>query len=180
VIEHADQPVPFEPTGEQKLRLKVAQLQCHLNIARRCLLEGDIRLYQGLLSIASSTLPVMQAQLADLECEDKQLTQRFFEVGEQVKTENNWPTAVRWDATTLSYSSPEEKGWTAVPQPEGAWKKGNHALCFEMRRYANDRLFGKPFTAENPVKANTADPIAQDSRLRDAIKELLPARKTVM
>jgi hypothetical protein len=64
---------------------------------------------------------------------------------------------------------------------QAAWAKGNHALCFEMRRYANDRLFGKPFTAENPVKAKTADPMAQDSRLRDAIKELLPgARKTVM
>jgi hypothetical protein len=56
---------------------------------------------------------------AELECEDKQLTQRFFEVGEQVKTENNWPIAVRWDATTLTYSLPEEKGWTAVPEPVG-------------------------------------------------------------
>jgi hypothetical protein len=119
VTEHADQPVPLEPTEEQKLPLKVAQLQCHLNIARRCLVEGDIRLYQGLLSIASSTVPVMEAQLADLEREDKQLTTRFFEVGEQVKAENNWPTAARWDATTLTYSSPEEKGWTAVPAPVG-------------------------------------------------------------
>jgi hypothetical protein len=119
VTEHADQAVPLEPTEEQKLRLKVAQLQCHLNIARRCLIEGDIRLYQGLLSIASSTLPVMEAQLADLEREDKQLTTRFFEVGEQVKAENNWPTAVRWDATTLAYSSLEENRWTAVPAPVG-------------------------------------------------------------
>jgi hypothetical protein len=118
VTEHADQ-LPLEPTEEQKLRLKVAQLQCHLNIARRCLIEGDIRLYQGLLSIASSTLPVIQAQLAELEREDKQLTQRFVEVGEQVKTENNWPTAVRWDATTLTYSAPEERSWTAVPEPVG-------------------------------------------------------------
>jgi hypothetical protein len=64
MTEHADQPVPLEPTEEQKLRLKVAQLRCHLNIARRCLVEGDIRLYQGLLSIASSTLPVIEAQRA--------------------------------------------------------------------------------------------------------------------
>jgi hypothetical protein len=119
VTEHADQPAPLEPTGEQKLRLKVAQLQCHLNIARRCLIEGDIRLYQGLLSIASSVLPEIKAQLADLEREDKQLTQRFVEVGEQVKTENNWPTAVRWDATTLTYSSSGAKSWTAVPDPVG-------------------------------------------------------------
>jgi hypothetical protein len=119
VTEHADQPVPLEPTEEQKLRLKVAQLQCHLNIARRCLIEGDIRLYQGMLSIASSVLPEIKAQLTELEREDKQLTQRFVEVGEQVKTENNWPTAVRWDATTLTYSSSEEKSWTAVPEPVG-------------------------------------------------------------
>ena len=63
---------------------------------------------------------------------------------------------------------------------KAAWEKGNHALCFEMRRYANDRLFGKPFTAENPEKAKTADPLAHDSRLQDAIKKLLPARKAVM
>jgi hypothetical protein len=119
VTEHADQRVPLEPTEEQKLRLKVAQLQCHLNIARRCVVEGDIRLYQGLLSIASSVLPEIKAQLADLERKDKQLTQRFVEAGEQVKTENNWPTAVRWDATTLTYSSLEEKGWAAAPQPVG-------------------------------------------------------------
>lgn len=60
-----------------------------MNIARRCLIECDIRLYQGLLSIAGSVLPEIKAQLADLEREDKQLTQRFVEVGEQVKTENN-------------------------------------------------------------------------------------------
>ena len=36
------------------------------------------------------------------------------------------------------------------------------------------------FTAENPEKAKTADPMAQDGRLQDAIKKLIPARKAVM
>jgi hypothetical protein len=49
-----------------------------------------------------------------------------------------------------------------------------------MRLTAEYRLYGKPFTAENPEKAKTSDPMAQDSRLQDAIKKLLPAGKAVM
>ena len=55
-----------------------------------------------------------------------------------------------------------------------AWAKGNHSLCFEMRKYADDRLLGKPFTAENPTKTKTGETLKEDSRLQDAIKTLIP------
>jgi hypothetical protein len=53
-----------------------------------------------------------------------------------------------------------------------AWAKGNHALCFEMRKCADDRLLGKPFTAENPAQTKTGEALTEDSRLQDAIKKM--------
>jgi hypothetical protein len=61
-----------------------------------------------------------------------------------------------------------------------AWEAGKLESCIQMRSTAEYRLYGKPFTAENPEKAKTADPMAHDSRLQDAIKRLLPPRKAVM
>jgi hypothetical protein len=61
-----------------------------------------------------------------------------------------------------------------------AWEAGKLEACIQMRLTAEYRLYGKPFTAENPEKAKTSDPMAHDSRLQDAIKRLLPARKAVM
>jgi hypothetical protein len=66
-----------------------------------------------------------------------------------------------------------------------AWEKGNLGLCVELYKQFHDRLHGKPFTAENPEKVAKAETLAQDTRLRDAIKQLVPSRgaaksKTVM
>jgi hypothetical protein len=55
-----------------------------------------------------------------------------------------------------------------------AWAKGNHSLCFEMRKYADDRLLGKPFTAENPAKGQAGGVLTEDTRLQDAIQKLIP------
>jgi hypothetical protein len=117
--EHADKRVCLEPSEVQKLRLQLAQRDCQLNIAERCHMETELRLHRALLTIASATVPEIEAQLANLERENKQLTQRFFEVGEEIKAENGWPDETRWDATTLTYSAPNESGWTAVPEPAG-------------------------------------------------------------
>ena len=116
--EHADKRVSIELTEVQKLRLQLAQRNCDLNIARRCHMETELRLHQAMLTIASATVPEIEAQLANLEREDTQLTQAFFEVGEQIKAENGWDDQVRWDATTLTYSAPAESSWTPVEGTE--------------------------------------------------------------
>ena len=117
--EHADKLVFLEPTEVQKLRLALAQRDCDVNIARRCHIESEMRLYQLVLSVAEAGLPMIRGELTRLEEEAAQLTQTFFEVGEQIKAENNWPTAVRWDATTLKYTAPLENGWTTMPVQAG-------------------------------------------------------------
>jgi hypothetical protein len=118
VSEHADKRVSLELTEVQKLRLQLAQRDCQLNVARRCHMETELRLHQAMLMIASATVPEIEAQLANLEREDAQLTQTFFEVGEQIKAENGWDDRVRWDATTLTYSAPAETSWTPVEASE--------------------------------------------------------------
>lgn len=55
-----------------------------------------------------------------------------------------------------------------------AWESGKLESCIQMRLNAEYRLFGKPFVAENPEKVMKADALNQDSRLQDAIKQLVP------
>lgn len=116
--------VNLEPTELQKLRLQLAERDCQLNIAIRRHLEAELRIHQTVLTIASATVPLIETQLADIEREGKELTQRLFEVAEQIKTENGWTADVEWDALTLTYSAPADNGWTAVPQQDGDSKIG--------------------------------------------------------
>ena len=56
-----------------------------------------------------------------------------------------------------------------------AWEKGDYALCASIRFRCEDRLYGKPFTAENPEAKGKRSPILNDNRLQIAIQQLLPA-----
>ena len=92
-----DQPVPFEITEEQKLRLQLAQRDCELNLSRRYEMKSEIGLFQSqkqlhefALRVIEENMPWMQKELARLEREAAQLTRAFYEVGEQIKTENGW------------------------------------------------------------------------------------------
>ena len=57
---------------------------------------------------------------------------------------------------------------------KAAWEKGDHALCASIRFRCEDRLYGKPFTAENPAAKGKGSPIFNDNRLQVAIQNLLP------
>jgi hypothetical protein len=62
------------------------------------------------------------------------------------------------------------------------WEKRDIAACTQVRIYVENRLYGRPFVAENPAQAKTGDTLAEDSRLQDALAKLkvqLPA-KSVM
>jgi hypothetical protein len=66
-----------------------------------------------------------------------------------------------------------------------AWEAGKLESCIQMRLSAEYRLFGEPFTAENPEKAAKSNVLDQDGKLQGAIKDLIPQRlqaksKTVM
>ena len=58
-----------------------------------------------------------------------------------------------------------------------AWEKGDYALCASIRFRCEDRLYGKPFTAENPDTKGKRSPILNDNRLQIAIQQLLPAAR---
>ena len=58
-----------------------------------------------------------------------------------------------------------------------AWAKRQLALCIQMREYADSRLLGKPYTAENPNAAKTPSVLNQDNRLQIAIQQLLPQKQ---
>jgi hypothetical protein len=63
------------------------------------------------------------------------------------------------------------------------WEHKKVELMVGMRDYVWNRLEGRPFVAENPEKTTRPDTLAQDSRLQDAIKKLVPKAqpvKTVM
>ena len=72
--EHADKLVFLEPTEVQKLRLALAQRDCDVNIARRCHIESEMRLYQLVIRVAEAGLPMILGELARLEEEAAQLT----------------------------------------------------------------------------------------------------------
>jgi hypothetical protein len=57
-----------------------------------------------------------------------------------------------------------------------AWAKKQLALCVQMREYADSRLLGKPYTAENPNASKMPSVLIQDNRLQQAITNLLPAQ----
>jgi hypothetical protein len=57
-----------------------------------------------------------------------------------------------------------------------AWDKGNEALCAQLWLRCEDRLYGKPFTAENPEAKGKSNPLFQDNRLQVAINTLLPPK----
>lgn len=57
---------------------------------------------------------------------------------------------------------------------KAAWDKGDHALCASIRFRCEDRLYGKPFTAENPAAKGKGQNILNDNRLQIAIQQLLP------
>src|SRR5690242_18117231 len=56
-----------------------------------------------------------------------------------------------------------------------AWEKGNEALCAQLWLRCEDRIYGKPFTAENPEAKQKGSVFMQDNRLQIAIQNLLPA-----
>lgn len=60
---------------------------------------------------------------------------------------------------------------------KAAWDKGDYALCASIRFRCEDRLYGKPFTAENPDTKGKRSPILNDNRLQIAIQQLLPAAR---
>ena len=53
-----------------------------------------------------------------------------------------------------------------------AYEKKNLLLCFDMRKYADDRLLGKPFIALNPAENAKSANLTQDNRLQVAIQQL--------
>jgi hypothetical protein len=55
-----------------------------------------------------------------------------------------------------------------------AWDKGDYALCASIRFRCEDRLYGKPFTAENPEAKGKGNVVFNDNRLQMAIQTLLP------
>ena len=54
------------------------------------------------------------------------------------------------------------------------WKHGKVELMLGTREYLWNRAEGRPFIAENPEKTTKQDSLTQDSRLQDAIKQLVP------
>ncbi|HLV85797.1 MAG TPA: hypothetical protein VKV39_02400 [Candidatus Sulfotelmatobacter sp.] len=104
--------VSFELNEEQKLRLQLAQRNCELNTALRCLVESDIR-----VCASPSARAGLQERLMHLDLESQRLTREFFEVGEQIKAENGWPREVEWDASTLVFSVGTKGLWAA----DGGW-----------------------------------------------------------
>jgi hypothetical protein len=54
------------------------------------------------------------------------------------------------------------------------WQKGKVELMLGAREYLWNRAEGRPFVAENPEKVTKADALYQDSRLQEAIKQLVP------
>ena len=61
-----------------------------------------------------------------------------------------------------------------------AWEKGNVALCAEMYKQFQDRLFGRPFIAENPAKAEPQEPHERIKRAITGLRIVTAADKTVM
>ncbi len=56
-----------------------------------------------------------------------------------------------------------------------AWEKGNETLCAQLWLRVEDRIYGKPFTAENPEAKAKGNVFYTDKRLQVAIQQLLPA-----
>jgi hypothetical protein len=82
----------------------------------------------------------------------------------------------------LSRNKPWELLETFTPT---AGKRNNIDYILHLREYVWNRAEGRPFVAENPEKAAKADSLRHDTRLQDAIKDLVPQRpqlksKTVM
>ena len=98
--------VSLEITEAQKLRLQLAQRNCELNIALRCLVGSDIQNYQPGCAVS---LPQLCEQLVQLYLEGDRLVREFYQVGEQIRTENGWPDEAQWDGLTLTYSIPAEQ-----------------------------------------------------------------------
>lgn len=55
-----------------------------------------------------------------------------------------------------------------------AWEKGNEALCAQLWLRCEDRIYGKPFTAENPEAKGKGSTVINDNRLQMAVQTLLP------
>lgn len=53
-----------------------------------------------------------------------------------------------------------------------AWEKRDIAACTQVRIYVENRLYGRPFVAENPAQAKTGGTLTEDGRLQDALKTL--------
>ena len=70
----------------------------------------------------------------------------------------------------------EEFDSIASPQEIYAylWEQKRIAEMIQMRQNAENRLMGKPFTAENPAAKGKGSPIFNDNRLQVAIQNLLP------
>jgi hypothetical protein len=54
------------------------------------------------------------------------------------------------------------------------WEQKRIAEMIQMRQNAENRLMGKPYTAENPEAKQKANVFLQDNRLQVAIQNLLP------
>lgn len=68
----------------------------------------------------------------------------------------------------------------AIATPEEiyrqAFERKLFALCWQIREDLSNRVWGKPYTAENPQKADPASSLREDQRLQDAITHLVPAK----
>jgi len=66
----------------------------------------------------------------------------------------------------------------AIASPEqiyqAAWEKGKFELCADLYKQFQDRWLGRPFIAENPNKPANNLALANDPRLQEAIKQLIP------
>ena len=129
MTEHADQPVPLELTEVQKLRLQNAQYVCDVNTVLRWHAEAMMRQFEIWRFVMDWQFPnlredlradiariacELQEQLATLEREGGRLHPEFFATGEAIKKENNWPTTVRWNTTTLTFSPAQPTQSTVV------------------------------------------------------------------
>jgi hypothetical protein len=55
---------------------------------------------------------------------------------------------------------------------KAAWEKRDIAACTQVRVYVENRLYGRPFVAENPTQAKAGETLKEDGRLQDALKTL--------
>lgn len=108
--------IALEMTEEQRLQHELAKRELELNTAKRCTVERDINFYQLTLTLAQSLIPRLQQDIEQFQNEDQQSTQRLLELIKRTKAENGWPDSAQFDLTTVSYSAPAEKEWTAVPE----------------------------------------------------------------